>query len=331
VAVGAAASAGVGLAAQAQLNGALGVRLGDGVAASLASTAVGVVVLLAVVPASRGGRRSLGLLWAALKVGQLRWWHCCGGLGGALFVASQGAFVGALGVGVFTVAVVGGTSAGSLAVDRWGLGPGGRRPITLARVGGAMACVAAVGLADHDRLGGTGMLALVVVPVLAGIAVATQAALNGRVGAAAGSPWAATLVSFVVAGLALCLALVVDLAVRGRSGGRLPGEPWLYAGGIVGIAVIAVAVVVVSRVGVLVFGLASVAGQLLGAVALDTLASGAPPAATTWIAVAVTLAAVVLVVRPARRPAGDREVPASLTKRNVLPHPANDADSQERR
>jgi transporter family-2 protein len=171
-----------------------------------------------------------------------------------------------------------------------------------------MACVAAVGLAGHDRLGGTEMLALVVLPVLAGVAVATQSALNGRVGAVAGSPWAATLVSFVVAGLALCLALVAGLAVRGSSVGRLPGEPWLYAGGIVGIGVIAVAVVVVRHVGVLVFGLASVAGQLLGAVALDTLASGSPPAAATWIAVAVTLAAVVLVVRPPRRPAADGEV-----------------------
>jgi transporter family-2 protein len=114
------------------------------------------------------------------------------------------------------------------------------------------------------------------------------------------------LVSFVVAGLALCLALVADLAVRGSSGGRLPGEPWLYAGGLVGIGVITVAVVVVRHVGVLVFGLASVAGQLLGAMALDTLASGSPPAAAIWIAVAVMLGGVVLVVRPPRRPAGRR-------------------------
>jgi bacterial/archaeal transporter family-2 protein len=302
-AVGAAALAGVGLAVQARLNGQLGARLGDGIAASLASTVCGVVLLFAVVLGTRSGRRGLRRIHAAFKVGQLRWWHCCGGMTGAVVVASQGISAAALGVGVFTVAVVGGTSAGSLAIDRWGLGPGGRRPITTARVAGAVACVAAVGLASHDRFGNSATLALVVLPVLAGVAVATQAALNGRVGVAAGSPLAATLVSFVFAGLTLCLALLGDMALRGVPAGHLPTEPWLYGGGIVGICAIAVATVVVRHVGVLVFGLASVAGQLLGALALDALASGSPPPATTWIAVAITLGAVALAVWPARRAA----------------------------
>lgn len=312
VAVGAAALAGFGLAVQARLNGALGARLDDGVAASLASTVAGMVLLLAFVPASRGGRRSFGLLLAALKARRLRWWHCCGGLGGALLVASQGAAVGAIGVGVFTVAVVGGTSAGSLAVDKLGLGPGGRRPVTLARLVGAVACVAAVGLAGHDRLGGTKALVLVVLPVLAGVAVAAQSALNGRVGAVAGSPWVATLISFVVAALALCLVLWADLFLRGGPAGRLPGALWLYGGGWAGIGVIALATIVVRRVGVLVFGLASVAGQLIGAVALDIMTSGRRPVAATWIALAVTLVAVALVAWPARRPTADGGVPSAL-------------------
>lgn len=218
-------------------------------------------------------------------------------------MASQGISVAALGVGVFTVAIVGGTSAGSLAVDRWGVGPGGRRPITPARVAGATGCVAAVALAGHNQLGDSAMLAVVVLPVLAGVALATQSALNGQVGVAGGSPLAATLVSFVFAGLTLCLALLGDIAVRGGPTGPLPSDPWLYGGGVIGFCVIAVATYVVRHVGVLVFGLASVAGQLLGGLALDTLTSGAPPAATTVIAVAITLAAVVLALRPARRPA----------------------------
>lgn len=302
-AVAAGALVGAGLAVQARLNGQLGAYLGDGIAASLASTLCGVVVLVALVPGSRSGRRALGRIRAAMKTGQLRWWHCCGGLAGALIVASQGISVSALGVGVFTVAVVGGTSAGSLAIDRWGLGPGGRRPVTLARVAGAVASIGAVGLAGHDRFGDSAMLAVVVLPVLAGIALAAQSALNGRVAVAAGSSLAATLVSFTFAGLALCLALLGDIAVRGVPFGRLPPEPWLYGGGVIGVGVIALATVVVRHVGVLVFGLASVAGQLLGALALDTLTSGKPPAASTVIAVVITLAAVILALRPARRPA----------------------------
>lgn len=293
--------AGAGLAVQARLNGHLGTLIGDGIAASLASTVVGVAVLLALVFGRRSGRRALGQIRAALEGGQLRWWHGCAGVSGALVVASQGISAAALGVGVFTVAIVGGTSAGSLAVDRWGLGPGGRRPITIGRVVGAVACVAAVGLAGHGQFGNSTTLALVVLPVLAGVAVAVQSALNGRVGVAAGSPLAATLVSFLFAGLTLCLALLGDIAVRGAPPGYLPTEPWLYSGGLVGVGVIVVATVVVRHVGVLVYGLASVAGQLVGALALDALATGSPPPATTWIAVAITLGAVTLAVWPARR------------------------------
>jgi transporter family-2 protein len=296
-------AAGAGLAVQARLNGELGTRLGDGVAASLASTTAGMVVLLALVPTVAAGRRGLRFVGAALRTGGLRWWHCCGGVGGALFVAGQGVSVGALGVAVFTVAVVGGTAVGSLVADRAGLGPGGNHPITAGRVGGAVACVAAVAIAAHDRLGGQGTLLLVGLPLLAGVAATVQSALNGRVGAAARSPWPATLVSFVVAEVALGLALLVGWGVRGAPAGRLPAEPWLYAAGLVGIVVIATAARFVGQVGVLVFSLASVAGQLLGALALDTLTAGPEPSVATWIGTAVTFGAVVLAARPSGRAA----------------------------
>ena len=298
--VGAAVSAGVGLAVQARLNGELGARLGDGIAASLASTTAGMAVLLALVPTLPSGRRGLGLVRSALRTGGLRWWHCCGGVSGALFVASQGISVGALGVAVFTVAIVAGTATGSLAADQWGLGPGGRHAITPSRVGGALVCVAAVAVAVHDRLGGRGTLALVALPVVAGIAVAIQSALNGRGGAAAGSPWPATLVNFAVAALTLAVALLVELSVRGVPSGKLTGAPWLYAAGLIGIGVVAIATLAVRQVGVLIFGLASVAGQLLGALALDVVTPGPRPSAATVIGTVVTLAAVMLTARPPR-------------------------------
>jgi transporter family-2 protein len=301
LAVGAAVSAGVGLAAQARLNGELGARLGDGVAASLASTTAGLVVLLVLVPALPSGRRGLRSVRAELRAGGLRWWHCCGGVGGALFVASQGISVGALGVAVFTVAIVAGSAIGGLGADRWGLGPGGRHRITYARAGGALACIVAVAVAVSDRLGGQGTVVLVILPLLAGVAVATQSALNGRVGAAARSPWPATLVSFVVAEATLAVVVLVGLAVRGAPVDRLPAEPWLYAAGVIGIVVIATAARVVGQVGVLVFSLASVAGQLLGALALDALTAGPRPTVAVWIGTAVTFGAVALAARPGRR------------------------------
>jgi transporter family-2 protein len=133
------------------------------------------------------------------------------------------------------------------------------------------------------------------------MAVAVQSALNGRVGTAARSPWPATLVSFVIAELTLGIALLIELAVRGVPAGRLPAEPWLYAAGLIGIGVIATAARLVGQVGVLVFSLASVAGQLLGALALDTVAAGPRPSVATWIGTVVTLGAVVLAARPSNR------------------------------
>jgi transporter family-2 protein len=302
VAVGAAVSAGVGLAAQARLNGELGARMGDGVAAALATTTVGLVVLLALVPTLPAGRRSLNSIRAGLRTGGLRWWHCLGGIGGAIFVAGQGISVGALGVAVFTVAVVAGSAVGGLSADRWGLGPTGRHRISPARLGGAVACVAAVAIAVSDRLSVPGTAALVVLPLLAGIAVATQSGLNGRVGAAAGTPWPATLMSFAVAELALAAVVLVGFAVRAAPVEHLPSEPWLYAAGLIGIGVNATATRVVGQIGVLVFSLASVAGQLLGALTLDALTADPAPTVAVWAGTAITFGAVALAARPGRRP-----------------------------
>ncbi|MFD5249955.1 DMT family transporter [Amycolatopsis sp. NPDC058340] len=291
-------TAGAGLALQARLNGELGSRVGDGIASTLASTLVGLVLLLVFVPVLPAGRRGLGLIRTAVRTGGVRWWHLAGGVCGALFVAGQGISVGSVGVAMFTVAAVGGSAVGGLVVDRFSNGPGGQRPITVARTAGAVACVAAVAVAGHDAWDSPGTLALVVLPVLAGAAVAVQSALNGRVGAAARSPWPPTLINFTVAAVSLALALAIRVALGWDPPGRLPAEPPLYLAGVIGIGVIAVATVPVRHIGVLVFGLASVTGQLLGAVALDALTPGPRLSSATFVGVAITFLALVLAAHP---------------------------------
>ncbi|MFC3453366.1 hypothetical protein [Amycolatopsis speibonae] len=69
----------------------------------------------------------------------------------------------------------------------------------------------------------------------------------------------------------------------------------------IGVGVIAVATIVVRRIGVLVFGLASMAGQLLGAVLLDTLTPGPRPSFATFVGVAITFLALVLAAHPCFR------------------------------
>ena len=68
-----------------------------------------------------------------------------------------------------------------------------------------------------------------------------------------------------------------------------PREPWLYVGGALGWVIIAVAAIVVGTLGVLRFGLATTAGQLVGGVLLDL---GRGVATTTVLAVLLTLVAV---------------------------------------
>ena len=134
-----------------------------------------------------------------------------------------------------------------------------------------MLAVLAVLLAVGDRLTDPAALALAALPLLAGLAVAWQQAVNGRVGIAAGSVLTATLVNFAVGTVGLLVVFLVDLALRGRPGGAFPAEPWLYIGGPIGIVFIAIAAAVVRFTGVLLLGLATIAGQVLGAVAMDVV------------------------------------------------------------
>ncbi|MFF0532165.1 DMT family transporter [Nocardia amikacinitolerans] len=279
---------GAGVAVQARVNGALGVRLHDGIAAATVSFGTGLLLLAVAFLLSARLRAGLGDVRAALDDRTLRWWQLLGGLFGAFFVACQGLTVAAIGVTAFTVAVVAGQLASSLVVDRLGLAPSGATPVTALRLGGALLAVGAVFVAVADRPGAPpGALALpeslravpsallIALPALAGIGLAWQQAVNGRVGAVGGS-FSAALVNFAVGLLAL---LVIESALLiGISGlGEFPTEPWLYLGGAIGVAFIALAALTVRWVGVLLLGLTSVAGQLAAAITLDLLTPTGPP------------------------------------------------------
>ncbi|SCE73867.1 transporter family-2 protein [Micromonospora mirobrigensis] len=287
---------GVAVAVQSRINGELGVRLADGFAAAVVSFGLGLLVLLVLVPATPGGRRGLAALRAALADRSLRPWQCLGGVCGAFLVATQGLTIGTLGVAVFTVAVVAGQSGSSLAVDRAGIGPSGPQPVTASRLAGAVLTVLAVLLAVGNRLGDPGTLALAALPLLAGVGIAWQQAVNGRVRAAAGSALTATLVNFVVGTVALLVTFAVDVAVRGLPTGALPSEPWLYLGGPIGIVFIALAAAIVRFTGVLLLGLATIAGQIVGAVLLDLVlpTAASHPGPATLAGAALTMVAVLI-------------------------------------
>jgi len=289
---------GVGGAAQSRVNGALAGRLHDGIAAALLSNTTALALVAAAMAVTPSARAGLRLAAQRFRQGSLRGWELLGGACGALYVASQGISAGVLGLAVFTVAVVAGQTGGGLAVDRAGIAPGGRRAVTRIRALGAAVTVAAVAVAVSGRLSAGTTLALAVLPVTAGVALAFQGAVNGRVRQAAGAVLPAVFINALVGTPALLVAYGVASLLHGWPDGSLPAAPWFYVGGAIGVGFTAIGVAVVRHIGVLLLGLAVIAGQLAGALALDLLVPGpaGAPGLTGYLGVGLTLAAVLVVV-----------------------------------
>ncbi|MFE3618510.1 DMT family transporter, partial [Streptomyces anulatus] len=192
----------------------------------------------------------------------------------------------------------------SLVVDRLGLAPNGRTPITgwriFAAALGITGVVLSAGASSIPTTVATGVpdipALLIVLPALAGIGLAWQQAINGRVGAT-GGPFTATLINFAVGLTALLLLDLYTLFTTGLPT-EFPTDPWLYTGGLIGVAFIALAAVTVGLIGVLLLGLTSVAGQLVAAVLLDAVDAKLSPIA--MISCAIVLCAVVVASRAGR-------------------------------
>ncbi|MFD6526612.1 MULTISPECIES: DMT family transporter [unclassified Isoptericola] len=301
--------AGFAAALQSRVNGTLATETGTAFGTAALSFGSGLVLLALALPFSRSGRAALGQVAAGLRrggPGGLRWWECLGGLGGAFYVMSQGLTVDALGVAVFTIALVAGQSVSSLVIDRLGLAPGGVRLVTLGRALGPVLTVVAVVVVSGAGAA-TAALGLALFPLVAGVLQSFQQALNGRVRASVrpaaprsdgraardGGVLAATFVSFLVGTAALLVVFGVSLAVDGAPTGSFPPDLLLYSGGLLGIVFIALQAAVVQRIGVLLLGLGMIAGQVVGALALDLASPGAvPPGPATFAGAALTLVAV---------------------------------------
>ncbi|NEN04266.1 DMT family transporter [Diaminobutyricibacter tongyongensis] len=284
---------GAGVALQSRINGELGRRLDDGFVAATISFGTGLLILVVALAVAPTGRRGLARVGAALRSRSLPWWYVLGGSAGAFLVLSQGLTAAVLGVALFTVAIVAGQTVSGLALDRIGLGPGGRRPLTPARITGAVLALVAVTWSVSAQLTGDVPLWMLILPLIAGLGIGWQQAVNGQVRVVASSALSATFVNFVVGTTVLVIATLVHSSFAGWPS-SLPSEWWLYLGGAIGCVFIAGASLLVRITGVLILGLATVAGQLLTALALDlVLPSGSHPIA--WTTVAGTLLALVAV------------------------------------
>ena len=235
------------------------------------------------------------------------WWTFTAGLGGVVVVVAGVVTVERLGVAIFSIAFFAGQMSFGLVVDRLGIGPGGQRPVTATRVGAAA-------LAVGRRRPVTGRATRPASPrrprsrssVAAGAASAVQSAFNGRIAATLGDPLAPTVVNVTLG--TSCLGLFVAVAAVTGSIGPLdwPSEPWLYAGGVLGVTIVLSLAAATAAVGVLRTTVAMLAAQLIAAFAVDWLVRDDPPTAGVIAGALLIVVAVLVVNRRPSLPRGSR-------------------------
>ena len=209
-----------------------------------------------------------------MGVGGIRMWHLWGGFAGASFVAVQSGLVSATGVALFTVAAVAGQTFGALIVDGAGLGPSGKHHVTLVRVLAALVAVGGVVIAiSGDGFSNVNVLGITIT-VLVGAFVAVQPAMNGHVALHTGEPLAASLVNFIV-GLIVLLVAFAGQQMQTLAEFSAPPSPLenpvVWLGGPFSVFFVVVAAKTARELGVFVFTLTSVLGQLVASVLLDYL------------------------------------------------------------
>jgi transporter family-2 protein len=277
------------------------VLVGSGLEAALWSFGSGLILLTVLLLVNQRMRVGVGKVVKGLRNHDFPRWHILGGLLGGTFVGVQASVVPLIGVALFTVAVVAGQSSNALLVDRIGLGPAGVTAISPIRVLASALAVGGVIVAVSNRLTGDVSLLPVLLAFFVGALIAIQQAINGRIGITAGNAFSSTWFNFVFGTSALLAASFTQVFWGEMQVSSLPSNSWwVYSGGIVGVVYIAMSVWVVPKVGVLIFVLISVSGQLTGALVLDVVmpTSGTVITSTLFIGVGLTLMAVALSVLP---------------------------------
>ena len=258
---------------QARVNGAASAAIDHPVVGAMMSVGGGFVVSTVLLLVFPGSRRAVSRLFSDQARTSLRNWHYLAGFGGGIFIFGQALVVPQVGVSVYMIAVVTGQTIGSLWVDHIGLGPAGKKRVTLIRVVAAALAVLGVVISAIGR-GDLASLALagVAYGLGAGAATAVQYALNGRIGQAVSSALVTSSLNFLMGFSLLTVLLLSNWVILDNPPVAPPSVveyPELWLGGPLGMLFISSATLFVRYLGVLVFAVVSVLGQLAGALALD--------------------------------------------------------------
>lgn len=259
--------AGVAATLQAGISGQLAQELNDGIMAALVSN-IGGTIFTALFLLNPNVRKQAKKLFKAVVSGNFAKWQLLGGVAGAVYISTASSTVSIIGTGLFTVVLVASQNVSGIIVDKFGFSSGSKRKITPKRALAVVIGVIAV-LLSVSEFEGKILWVPILAVVIAGLAVTIQFALNGRVTKASNSRVSA-FINFPMSMLAVLITLVV-MNLFGKNWNSWPDQWWLYSAGFLGAVVVFLAAATIRTLGVLLFGLASVAGQLITSIALDVI------------------------------------------------------------
>lgn len=259
--------AGVAATLQAGISGQLAKELNDGIMAALVSN-IGGTIFTALFLLNPNVRKQAKKLFKAVVSGNFAKWQLLGGVAGAVYISTASSTVSIIGTGLFTVVLVASQNVSGIIVDKFGFSSGAKRKITPKRALAVVIGIVAVLLSVSEFEGKILWLPILAV-VIAGFAVTIQFALNGRVTKASNSQVSA-FINFPMSMFAVLIALIV-MNLFGKNWNSWPDQWWLYSAGFLGAVVVFLAAATIRTLGVLLFGLASVAGQLITSIALDVI------------------------------------------------------------
>lgn len=259
--------AGVAATLQAGISGQLAKELNDGIMAALVSN-IGGTIFTALFLLNPNVRKQAKKLFKAVVSGNFAKWQLLGGVAGAVYISTASSTVSIIGTGLFTVVLVASQNLSGIIVDKFGFSSGSKRKITPKRALAVVIGIFAVLLSVSEFEGKILWLPILAV-VIAGLAVTIQFALNGRVTKASNSQVSA-FINFPMSMFAVLITLIV-MNLFGKNWNSWPDQWWLYSAGFLGAVVVFLAAATIRTLGVLLFGLASVAGQLITSIALDVI------------------------------------------------------------
>ena len=267
------------MAVQARVNSGLAAEVGSGFLAALISFSIGLALIAAISLPRKDFRKALKESLGAVRVGKLKVWMLFAGALGGFFVLTQGLVAGITGIALFSLGVVTGQTLSALLIDGKGLLGLARRKLTGNRLAGSAVAIAGLVLASSPTVAGFDIAILV--PVVAGVGIGLQDAINSQVGRESGSASVATFFNFLAGTLFLLLVFLLS-PVQPGAVDLASISPVLFLGGLVGVGFILIRVVVLPAIGSLATGLSLLAGQLLVSVVLDFLAPVATRDITVW-------------------------------------------------